>query len=153
MISPRVGFSDRKKSRISDVLPAPDGPVRNWNDFGAMSKERSRRTSGPDAVAQADILEADHGAFGLALRVAGIESRKLRIKTLLTNLATGTRRPRASAGIATRASLDLGSASCDYWLLPAHTLTALAVDSVLTTMPAAGVLMVPNAIPEVQLGR
>ena len=27
--SPRVGRSDRNNSRSSDVLPAPDGPVRN----------------------------------------------------------------------------------------------------------------------------
>ena len=59
VIRPRVGFSDRKKSRMSVVLPAPDGPVRNWNDFGAIWNDRSRRTSGSHAVAQADILEAD----------------------------------------------------------------------------------------------
>ena len=34
--NPREGFSDRKKSRISVVLPAPDGPVRNWKDLGAI---------------------------------------------------------------------------------------------------------------------
>ena len=28
-------------------LPAPDGPVRNWNECGSMRKLRSRRTSGP----------------------------------------------------------------------------------------------------------
>jgi len=28
-------------------LPAPDGPVRNWNECGSMRNDRSRRTSGP----------------------------------------------------------------------------------------------------------
>ena len=44
---PRVGRSDRNNIRSSDVLPAPEGPVRNWNDCGSMLKLRSRRTSGP----------------------------------------------------------------------------------------------------------
>ncbi len=47
VIRPRVGFMDRKKRRISDVLPAPDGPVRNWKERGSISKLRSRRISGP----------------------------------------------------------------------------------------------------------
>ena len=47
VIRPRVGRSDRNNSRSSDVLPAPDGPVRNWNDCGSIWKLRSRRTSGP----------------------------------------------------------------------------------------------------------
>ena len=33
---PRVGRSERKSRRSSDVLPAPDGPVTNWNEPGAM---------------------------------------------------------------------------------------------------------------------
>ena len=45
--SPRVGFSDRNRSRSSEVLPAPDGPVRNWNECGSIEKVRSRSTSGP----------------------------------------------------------------------------------------------------------
>ena len=47
LIRPRVGRSDRNSSRSSEVLPAPDGPVRNWNECGSMWKLRSRRTSGP----------------------------------------------------------------------------------------------------------
>ena len=33
--------------RNSDDLPAPEAPVRNWNERGASSKLTSRRTSGP----------------------------------------------------------------------------------------------------------
>ena len=33
--------------RSSDDLPAPDGPVRNWNECGASAKLTSRSTSGP----------------------------------------------------------------------------------------------------------
>ncbi len=44
---PRVGLSDRKSSLRSDVLPAPDGPVTNWKEPGAMRKLTSRSTSGP----------------------------------------------------------------------------------------------------------
>ena len=47
VISPRVGRSDRNSRRNSEVLPAPDGPVRNWNDCGSIWKLRSRRTSDP----------------------------------------------------------------------------------------------------------
>ena len=47
VISPRVGFSDRKSSLSSVVLPAPDGPLRNWNERSGMWKEMSRRISGP----------------------------------------------------------------------------------------------------------
>ena len=32
VIRPRVGRSDRNSMRSSEVLPAPDGPVRNWNE-------------------------------------------------------------------------------------------------------------------------
>ena len=38
VISPRVGFSERKSSRSSVVLPAPEGPVRNWNDRGSIGR-------------------------------------------------------------------------------------------------------------------
>ena len=47
LTSPRVGRSDRNKSRSSEVLPAPEGPVRNWNECAGISKLRSRRISGP----------------------------------------------------------------------------------------------------------
>ena len=47
VISPRVGRSDRNSRRSSELLPAPEGPVRNWNECGSMRKVRSRRTSGP----------------------------------------------------------------------------------------------------------
>ena len=71
--------------RISDVLPAPDGPVRNWNERGSMSKAEIAQDFRPDAVAQADILEPDQCRLGLAIAGwLGIECRKLRIKTLLT---------------------------------------------------------------------
>ena len=46
-IKPRVGLSERYSSRSSEVLPAPEGPVRNWKECGSTLKERSRRTSGP----------------------------------------------------------------------------------------------------------
>ncbi len=46
-ISPRVGLTEIRISRSRVVLPAPEGPVRNWNEFGSMEKVRSRRTSGP----------------------------------------------------------------------------------------------------------
>ena len=46
-MSPRVGFSDKKRRRRSVVLPAPEGPVRNWNELGSMPKETSFSTSGP----------------------------------------------------------------------------------------------------------
>src|SRR5262249_21034898 len=45
--SPRVGRSDRNSRRKSELLPAPDGPVMNWNDRASMRNVRSRRTSGP----------------------------------------------------------------------------------------------------------
>ncbi len=47
LISPRVGFSERNRRRSNEVLPAPDGPVRNWKVCGATSKVRSLSTSGP----------------------------------------------------------------------------------------------------------
>ena len=47
VISPRVGRSVMNNRRSSVLLPAPDGPVRNWNDPRSMWKLRSRRTSGP----------------------------------------------------------------------------------------------------------
>ena len=33
---PRVGRSDRKSRRSSEVFPAPDGPVTNWNEPGPI---------------------------------------------------------------------------------------------------------------------
>ena len=47
VIRPRVGRSDRNSRRSSVVLPEPDGPVRNWNEFSGTSKVTSRSTSGP----------------------------------------------------------------------------------------------------------
>ncbi|WP_171900853.1 hypothetical protein [Brucella neotomae] len=32
---------------MSEVLPAPEGPVRNWNERGGIWKLTSRRISGP----------------------------------------------------------------------------------------------------------
>src|SRR5262245_4040955 len=46
-ISPRVGRCARNRRRRSEVLPAPEGPVRNWNECGSTLKVRSRRTSAP----------------------------------------------------------------------------------------------------------
>ncbi len=60
VISPRVGFSDRNSSLSSVVLPAPDGPLRNWNEpVGNMEGDVAEdlRTH---SISQADILEADH---------------------------------------------------------------------------------------------
>ncbi len=45
--SPRVGATDISMRRNSVVLPAPEGPVRNWNERGPTEKVRSRSTSGP----------------------------------------------------------------------------------------------------------
>ena len=45
--SPRVGRIERNSSRNSEDFPAPDGPVRNWNECGSIRKVRSRKTSGP----------------------------------------------------------------------------------------------------------
>src|SRR5262249_9935643 len=45
--SPRVGRSDRNSRRKSELLPAPEGPVMNWNDRASIRNVRSRRTSGP----------------------------------------------------------------------------------------------------------
>ena len=47
LTSPRVGRSDRNSSFSSEVLPAPDGPVRNWKEWAGIRKLRSRRISGP----------------------------------------------------------------------------------------------------------
>ena len=78
VISPRVGFSDMNSSRSSVVLPAPDGPLRNW-------KERSRNLEGDVAedfrthpVAQADIFEADQRSTTLrfAAHACGRSSRR-----------------------------------------------------------------------------
>jgi hypothetical protein len=44
---PRVGRSDRNSSFSSEVLPAPEGPVRNWKEWAGIRKLRSRRISGP----------------------------------------------------------------------------------------------------------
>src|SRR6201999_387295 len=44
---PRVGRSDRNNSRNSEVLPAPEGPVRNWKEWAGIRKLRSRKISGP----------------------------------------------------------------------------------------------------------
>ena len=44
---PRVGRSDRNNSLSSEVLPAPEGPVRNWKEWAGMAKLRSRKISGP----------------------------------------------------------------------------------------------------------
>ena len=47
VMKPRVGRSARRIRRNRVVLPAPEGPVRNWKDCGAMSKLRSCRISAP----------------------------------------------------------------------------------------------------------
>ena len=47
VIRPRVGFSDSRMRRISVVLPAPDGPVKNWNECGSISKLMSFKISPP----------------------------------------------------------------------------------------------------------
>src|SRR6476646_11410246 len=47
LTSPRVGRSDRNSSRSSEVLPAPEGPVRNWKECAGIRNVRSRKISGP----------------------------------------------------------------------------------------------------------
>ena len=47
VMRPRVGFSDSSISRSSVVLPAPEGPVRNWKLCGAISNVASRMISAP----------------------------------------------------------------------------------------------------------
>ena len=42
-----IDRSDRNSSRSSEVFPAPDGPVRNWNECAGIMKDRSRKISGP----------------------------------------------------------------------------------------------------------
>ena len=59
-ISPRVGFTDRRISRRSVVLPAPDGPVRNWNELRLDREGEVAQDLRPHAVAHADILELNH---------------------------------------------------------------------------------------------
>jgi len=39
--------STGNNSRNSEVLPAPDGPVRNCKEWAGIRKLRSRRISGP----------------------------------------------------------------------------------------------------------
>ena len=46
-IMPRVGLSESSMRRSKVVLPAPDGPVRNWKLCGSMEKLRSRTISTP----------------------------------------------------------------------------------------------------------
>jgi hypothetical protein len=46
-IRPRVGFTESRIRRNSVVFPAPDGPVRNWNERAAIENERVAQTSGP----------------------------------------------------------------------------------------------------------
>ena len=55
-IWPRVGCSDMNRSRSSEVFPAPDGPVRKWNDPGRMWKLTSARTSGPLSYVRARLV-------------------------------------------------------------------------------------------------
>ena len=44
---PRVGFSVNRMSFNSVVLPAPEGPVRNWKLCGSIRKLMSRNVSAP----------------------------------------------------------------------------------------------------------
>ena len=46
-IVPRVGFRARNSMRNRLLLPAPEGPVRNWKDCLRISKVRSLRISRP----------------------------------------------------------------------------------------------------------
>lgn len=43
-------------SRKSDVLPAPDGPVKKWNEPGRKWKLTLERTSGPESYLSATLL-------------------------------------------------------------------------------------------------
>ena len=46
-MTPLVGRKESMMSLSNVDLPAPEGPVRNWNEQGAIAKVRSRRISGP----------------------------------------------------------------------------------------------------------
>ena len=46
-ICPRVGVIDMNIRRSSDVFPAPEGPVRKWNEPGRKWKLSSASVSGP----------------------------------------------------------------------------------------------------------
>ena len=60
LIRPRVGRSDRNSIRSSEVLPAPEGPVRNWNELPFDAEGEVAQHLRAEPVAQADILEPDH---------------------------------------------------------------------------------------------
>ncbi len=52
VISPRVGFSDRNSSLSSVVLPAPEGPLRNWKERAGICERDGRGGSpGPCRIA------------------------------------------------------------------------------------------------------
>src|SRR5213078_3227250 len=59
---PRVGRSDRNSSLNSEVLPAPDGPVRNWKEWAGIRKERSRKIYelGPESLCDLSFLIPAH---------------------------------------------------------------------------------------------
>ena len=56
-MTPRVGRNESSINRKSVVLPAPDGPVRNWKLCGAMLKFRSRENFRAHSVSEAYIFE------------------------------------------------------------------------------------------------
>ena len=60
VIRPRVGLSDRKRSRSSEVLPAPDGPGEELEGMRLDAEREVAQDLRPQAVAQADVLESDH---------------------------------------------------------------------------------------------
>jgi hypothetical protein len=59
-ISPRVGLTESRISRSRVVLPAPEGPVRNWNEFGLDGEGQVAQNLRAHAVAHAHVLEV-HG--------------------------------------------------------------------------------------------
>ena len=99
-IRPRVGFSDMNSRRRSEVLPAPDGPVRNWNEPGSMRNVRSRRTSEPTPYRKPTFSNrttpfSDHAAGGAGFGAASAVRSKpvCRAEALNDALTMGARTP------------------------------------------------------------
>ena len=77
-MSPRVGFSDMKSRRSSVDLPAPDGPVRNWKERGAISEGEVAQHLRTHSISEADILEADQCSVPACTRMRGSSRRSRR---------------------------------------------------------------------------
>ena len=60
VISPRVGRIERNRSRSNEVLPAPEGPVRNWNECGSSRNADVAQHLRTEAIAQTYVFKSDH---------------------------------------------------------------------------------------------